>query len=60
MGERIFGRAERAGAGVREELIPASEPVRCREAGNFPTPRIIQDREEFLGEQCELRNSGEG
>ena len=22
----------------------ASKPVRCRKAGNFPTPRIIQDR----------------
>ena len=38
----------------------ASKPVRWREAGNFPTPRIIQDRVEFLSELCELRNSGEG
>ena len=67
LGESGFsvGRCRACGSGstVRKDVnsFPqASKPVRWREAGNFPTPRIIQDRVEFLSELCELRNSGEG
>ena len=83
LGESGFsvGRCRACGSGstVRKyvnSFPQASKPVRWREAGNFPTPRIIQggkciewlvasprplgERVEFLSELCELRNSGEG
>ena len=68
LGESGFsvGRCRACGSGstVRKDVnsFPqASKPVRWREAGNFPTPRIIQDREKpCLNRQVKVTDSGEG